>query len=106
MSVPTERAKVLALANRLLDMRYADPDDDLLTLARHLTRLHSEREWRPIKTAPKSGISILVYQPWKSGYNCVLIAHYANGWINQAACDRCGVAELEPTHWMPLPEGP
>lgn len=36
----SERKRVLKLAHRLLDVPYADPDDDVRTLARELVRAH------------------------------------------------------------------
>lgn len=41
--VPTnERAFAVALANRVLDRPYGDPDDDLAVLSRQLLRRHEE----------------------------------------------------------------
>ncbi|KAF1706241.1 hypothetical protein [Pseudoxanthomonas sacheonensis] len=37
--------------------------------------------WRPIESAPRTGIAVLLFQPWKSGRNCAVIGHYANGWV-------------------------
>ena len=39
-----ERAQAIALANRLLDQPYSDPDDDLRMLSRQLLRLTEELE--------------------------------------------------------------
>jgi len=65
-------------------------------------RRHAGSPWRPIATAPKDGIAILGW--W--GGECIIV-------------DWCVVVERwslthdgedlfmpEPTHWMPLPEGP
>jgi hypothetical protein len=41
----SEHFDALNLANRLLDEPNADPDDDLRTLARQLTRKHEELEY-------------------------------------------------------------
>lgn len=61
-----------------------------------------ESAWRPIETAPRSGIAILLWQPWESGRDCTVIGHYANGWVDR----HCEEFQPEPTHWMPLPAPP
>lgn len=71
-----------------------------------IAALLSERRWQPIETAPKSGIGILLYQPWKSGYDTVMIGHYANGWVWQDASKDGELWEIQPTHWMHLPKAP
>lgn len=58
--------------------------------------------WQPIETAPRTGIAVLLWQPWKSGRDCSVIGHYANGWADR---DNEGM-QPEPTHWMPLPSPP
>lgn len=58
--------------------------------------------WQPIETAPHTGISVLLWQPWKSSRNCQTIGYYANGWVDRFHED----LQPEPTHWMPLPEPP
>ena len=58
--------------------------------------------WRGIESAPRTGIAVLLWQPWKSGRDCTTIGHYANGW-----CDRFNEEMTpEPTHWRPLPAPP
>jgi hypothetical protein len=60
------------------------------------------QEWQPIETAPHTGIAVLLWQPWKSGRDCAVIGHYANGW-----CWRDNEEmQPEPTHWQPLPAAP
>lgn len=77
-------------------------------------------DWQPIKTAPKDGTPIDVWVPgefaerwcdvaWaKSRHQC--ISQYCDscpadldvyGWRDPLSDER-----LEPTHWMPRPEGP
>jgi len=53
--------------------------------------------WRPIKTAPKDGRTIIVYEPglyqtaaWTDG----IWTNAANSWLGDV------------THWMPLPKPP
>lgn len=68
--------------------------------------LSAKREgfvWEPIETAPRTGVSLLLYQPWRSGYDTRLIGHYANGWVIH---DGRELWDVEPTHWMTLPEPP
>jgi hypothetical protein len=59
-------------------------------------------DWQPIETAPHSGVAVLLWQPWKSGRDCTVIGHYANGWVDR----NCEEFQPEPTHWMPLPASP
>lgn len=71
-------------------------------IASELRELRAAREWQPISSAPHTGIAVLLWQPWKSGRDCRVIGHYANGW-----CDReCESMQPEPTHWQPLPPAP
>jgi hypothetical protein len=59
-------------------------------------------EWQPIATAPHTGIAVLLWQPWKSGRDCFVLGHYANGWVSRD----CEDLQPGPTHWMPLPAPP
>jgi hypothetical protein len=59
-------------------------------------------EWREIESAPRTGIAVLLWQPWKSGRDCTVIGHYANGWSDRD----CEEMQPEPTHWQPLPAPP
>lgn len=64
--------------------------------------LRDAERWQPIESAPKTGIAVLMWQPWKSGRDCTTIGHYANGW-----CDRFNEEMTpEPTYWRPLPAPP
>ena len=57
--------------------------------------------WRPIETAQKDGTDILLHY---DGRAPVVAAWFRNGW---APMDMGGNHLLgEPTHWMPLPQGP
>ena len=62
--------------------------------------------WQPIETAPKTGISMLMFQTWKSGHPQVFIGHYANGWVNSESIHEEDLIDEHPTHWMPLPKHP
>lgn len=68
-----------------------------------VAELRKKLEWQPIETAPRTGIALLLAQPWRSGYDTRLIGHYANGWVIH---DGRELWDVEPTHWMPLPEPP
>lgn len=67
-------------------------------------------EWQPIKTAPRDGRKILVFEPKEEifGGNWVDVVFWgynghARGWLaandEHLSCDH-------PTHWMPLPDPP
>lgn len=59
------------------------------TLAAEVRRLRALASraggWRTIESAPRTGIAVLLFQPWKSGRNCTVIGHYANGWYEGVA---------------------
>ena len=95
--ISTERLRELALMSFTGDPAM---DDDLYMALRELAA--TRREWQPIETAPKSGIGVLLWQPWKSGRDCTVIGHYANGWVDR----NCDDFKPQPTHWMPLPAAP
>jgi hypothetical protein len=68
-------------------------------------------EWQPIKTAPRDR-EILVCDI-ESGWRFVASWHEYDGcghrgpdghWMSNACVD--GYTEMDPTHWMPLPEPP
>lgn len=74
-------------------------------------------EWRPIKTAPKDGEWVLIYDPAYEGEMPVSIGTY----MHSEERDRQGrfqkgewclfewdglPSHATPTHWMPLPERP
>lgn len=65
-------------------------------------RRHAGSPWRPIATAPKDGTAILgwwfnecMIVDW-----CVVVERWGS------THDGEDMFEPEPTHWMPLPEGP
>jgi hypothetical protein len=65
-------------------------------------RRHAGSPWRPIATAPKDGTAILgwwfnecMIVDW-----CVVVERWSS------THDGEDMFEPEPTHWMPLPEGP
>ena len=87
-------------------------DDPTTEAAAELRRLHAENErlrealrWRPIDTAPRDGVRVLVY---RDGY----AESVAVAWFNSTGGgDACwvpvnGSVWPEATHWMPLPDAP
>ena len=79
-------------------------------------------EWQPIETAPKDGAAVLLYLP--DAYTMcgltdgIIIGHWSaadlpadapehsdDAWfhVSQTGGFYC---DIEPTHWMPLPEPP
>lgn len=75
-------------------------------IARAFLTLVSEREWRPIESAPKDGAYIDL---WVSGGDDewrVPDAYYnrIDGWRSRAHVPLKG--PVTPTHWKPLPEPP
>lgn len=63
-------------------------------------------EWQIIETAPKDGTGIILWGPeWSTpdmGYWDVSGGY---GWYS-SMFGFPGIEELEPTHWMPIPEPP
>jgi hypothetical protein len=68
---------------------------------RHEAR-NAESPWRPIATAPKDGTAILGW--W--GGECMIVdwCVVVERW--SLTHDGEDMFSPEPTHWMPLPEGP
>lgn len=75
--------------------------------------------WQPIDTAPKDGTRILLFFPTFRSMNVQIGSwshsqHYDNGklthesarWWYGSTVGLWGGKESEPTHWMPIPEGP
>ena len=73
----------------------------------------SERDWQPIKTAPKDGTTVLTYQgAYKEG-DLTLTAHYDSSPYSTTEGKWLVTDGVEddymlpgPTHWMPLPGPP
>lgn len=65
-------------------------------------RRHAGSPWRPIATAPKDGTAIL---GWWAG-ECMIVnwCVFIERW--ESSHDGEDLFMPEPTHWMPLPEGP
>jgi len=66
-------------------------------------------EWQPIETAPKNR-QVLVSDGYEVAYSVLGKAAHVPiyGWIELVGVDPydADVLEMEPTHWMPLPEPP
>ena len=71
-------------------------------------------DWQPIETAPKDGTKILVFCPWLGvcGPATWNICQYAKNpkpfWTHwgERIWGTSRVRIDQPTHWMPMPEGP
>ncbi len=60
-------------------------------------------EWRPMETAPKGGVRVLLSEPTgyiATGYWRTTTTGRARGWRDD------GGMRLFPTYWMPLPAPP
>ncbi len=63
-------------------------------------------QWQPIETAPKDGTEILVYVEGD-----MTVAHWCAyistpQWRDAGDMGLSGMTDVEPSHWMPLPEAP
>lgn len=75
-----------------------------------------EPKWRPIETAPKDGSDVLLGELYADGSMIMAVGMWwANCWGalgNQALILQNGSPlfmiplEINPTHWMPLPDAP
>jgi hypothetical protein len=73
--------------------------------------------WQPIETAPKDGTEIDVWGPhgrrcnawWETALNAPVGAAplpEGGGWVEDSDMGVTWVLDPQPTHWMPIPEGP
>lgn len=64
-------------------------------------------QWKPIKSAPKDGARLLVYESG-IGQFCARWCDIADGfWEFDPLPDAYyDTTEVRPTHWMPLPDPP
>ena len=92
--------------NMRVEARY----DDLMRGGKHghyetlfrIVREEVEREWRSMDTAPKTGESILTFDPYNGRRVVTRWSHVRNNWLFESRhTDR-----FKPTHWQPLPEPP
>ena len=65
-------------------------------------RRYAGSPWRPIATAPKDGTAILGW--WFNECMIVDWCVFVERWCSTH--DGEDMFEPDPTHWMPLPEGP
>jgi len=71
-------------------------------------------EWRPIESAPKQNINGPYILVWNAEDMVVDLAFWEDepdegdevGWRSATNHDDWQYAQLEPTHWMPLPPPP
>jgi hypothetical protein len=73
-----------------------------------------ETGWQPIATAPKDGTAILIWQPrtdfvrsvreWKNCDDSRYAVGYWRTWVG--SWGNRNDADVEPTHWQPLPSPP
>ena len=67
--------------------------------ADRIEALMAERQWQPIKTAPKDGMTVLLWVPYATP--SVSVGYFVYElWFND------GGRPTSPTHWMPLPAPP
>ena len=70
---------------------------DLARVVRQMRRDLAGRTWRPIASAPRNGTKVLC---WSRDSGCFIARFDGTYWL-------VGIgAIVEPTHWMPLPDGP
>ncbi len=68
--------------------------------------------WRPISNAPRNGTRVLVYatlrSPHEKGFCTIGQFEQGMGWVAYSPVREVtsGLVQIEPTHWMPLPEPP
>jgi len=60
--------------------------------------------WRDIASAPRDGTEVLVYRKYPTGYELMTVARYFAGKDNWE--EGVGLYDIEPSHWMPLPDPP
>lgn len=60
-------------------------------------------DWRPIKTAPKDGSSILIGVPARGEWPGVTME---SRWVNSGQRWWDWFGSDKPTHWQPMPEPP
>lgn len=70
---------------------------NLARVVRQMRRDLAGRTWRPIASAPRDGTKVLC---WSRDSGCFIARFDGTYWL-------VGIgAIVEPTHWMPLPDGP
>ena len=78
---------------------------------KRLLEFHDKHQWQPIETAPKDGTEILAYDRieckilfWSGKTERIDIKNPA--WVSWEFDNAELMTSYNPTHWMPLPEGP
>ena len=63
--------------------------------------------WRPIRTAPKDGTVVDLWFVYEGiGLRRVDAAWYNGHWCWAVRGKTSTLSNCEPTHWMPVPQGP
>ena len=58
--------------------------------------------WQPIETAPRDGSEILL---WDKEFEACAVGYFFEPFAQWVAFPGC-TEEVNPTHWMPLPQPP
>ena len=63
-------------------------------------------EWQPIETAPKDGVTVLVYMDGDVFQGQYKNNHWIFPFSNYHGCGCCSEENDSPSYWMPLPSPP
>lgn len=71
------------------------------------SRLRELTEWRPMETATRDGRPLLLWVDTDDGGEPMILYRDKDGhWLYENEPTFCHPFYLNPTHWLPLPEGP
>ena len=81
----------------------ADENTESTNMTRTRIAIAERFKWRPIEHAPKDGTPIIYFD----GRHCIGEAFWQDKDEHPPAWwDEANTEEVEPTHWIPLPEPP